>query len=98
MNRKGRRGTSSKYKGVSWYKAKKCWRAMIQVEGRCKFLGYFESEEEAARVYDKAARRYHGEFAYQNFDDVNKRLTRRAKIRGIIKKTAGYYLKDGLQE
>lgn len=67
MNRCGRRGTSSKYKGVSWYKAKKCWRAMIQTEKKNIFLGYFESEVEAAMVYDEAARKYHGEFAYQNF-------------------------------
>ena len=32
-----------------------------------KHLGFYEDEEEAARVYDEAARRYKGEFAYLNF-------------------------------
>ena len=57
---------------------------MIQVEGKNKFLGYFESEIEAAKAYDKAARKYHREFAYQNFEDDNRQLTRRAKIRKVI--------------
>jgi len=47
--------------------------------GQRKSLGYFESEAEAAGVYDEAVRKYHGEFAYQNFSD-DKPLTRGAKI------------------
>ncbi len=84
MNQSGRKGTSSKYKGVSWYKSRKLWRAMIKVNGKRKSLGYFESEAEAAKVYDEAARKYHGEFAYQNFSE-EQALTRRAKIRKVIR-------------
>lgn len=84
MNRSGRKGTSSKYKGVSWYKSRKCWRAMIKVNGKRKSLGYYESEIEAAKVYDEAARKYQGQFAYQNFSE-EQALTRRAKIRKVIR-------------
>ncbi len=84
MNQGGRSGTSSKYKGVSWYKPKNCWRGMIKVEGKNKSLGYFESEVEAAKAYDEAARKYHKEYAYQNFCE-EQTLSRRAKIRKVIR-------------
>ena len=59
---------SSKYKGVSWENKAGRWRAQIQVDGRCIFLGYFVREEDAARAYDRAARQYFGDFALLNFD------------------------------
>lgn len=84
MNQGGRRGASSEYKGVSWYKPKKCWRGMIKVNGKNKSLGYFESEVKAAKAYDEAARKYHGEFAYQNFSEEQV-LTLRSRIRKLIR-------------
>lgn len=41
--------------------------AIIKTNGKQKRLGYYKSEEEAARAYDEAARKYHGEFANLNF-------------------------------
>jgi hypothetical protein len=35
--------------------------------GKKLWLGYFDSEEDAARTYDAAARKYHKEFARLNF-------------------------------
>lgn len=60
--RKPQKNKSSAYKGVSYSKVARRWRAAIHVEGKSKFLGYFESEESAAYAYDEAVRKYwHGE-------------------------------------
>jgi hypothetical protein len=61
--------SSSKYKGVSWRKRRKRWRACIYFNGKYRFLGYFKDEIQAAKAYDKAAKIYHGEFATLNFPD-----------------------------
>ncbi len=39
---------SSRYRGVSWIKRRKRWRAFIQHEGRYIHLGHFEDEKQAA--------------------------------------------------
>jgi hypothetical protein len=62
-------GCSSQYRGVYWHKQKKCWRAHLQYEGKWIWLGRFDSELDAARAYDNAARKYHGEFARLNFSE-----------------------------
>jgi len=65
-NRKQMQGTS-KYRGVCYNKRMKKWRAAISFNGMYKHLGFFDSEEEAGRAYDEAAKLYHGEFASLNF-------------------------------
>lgn len=59
---------SSKYKGVSWHKAAQKWHARIQKNDAHVSLGLFDSETDAARAYDSAAREHFGEFALCNFD------------------------------
>lgn len=66
-NARGYQGKgSSKYKGVSWDKNRRKWGAYIRVGGKVRNLGRFDSEMEAARVYDAAASAHFGEFAYLN--------------------------------
>jgi hypothetical protein len=67
-NSKKRKGKcSSKYIGVSWYTSQKKWAARIMTDGKSRFIGYFDSEIDAARAYDEAAKKYHGQFAALNF-------------------------------
>ncbi len=60
------RGTS-RYKGVSWDKNLRNWRARINFQNREIQCGSFATEEEAARAYDAKARELNGDFARVNF-------------------------------
>jgi hypothetical protein len=59
--------TRSRYKGLEWDRAQRKWKARLQLNGRKIYLGSFKSEEAAARAYDTAAKKYHGQFATLNF-------------------------------
>ena len=41
---------------MSWHKEASKWQAQITIDGRLKYLGSFESVEDAARAYDAEAR------------------------------------------
>lgn len=66
MNRRGCDNSSSNYKGVTWDKNAKKWRPSIQINKKTIHLGSFALEVEAAKVYNRAALKYHGEFACLN--------------------------------
>jgi hypothetical protein len=68
-NARSAKGASSEYKGVTYSKRKKKWAAHIKKDGRQFNLGCFNDEVEAAKVYDAAAKKLHGEFAHLNFPD-----------------------------
>ncbi len=63
---------SSGYKGVSWFKRKRLWRAYIKKMGKQHHLGYFPSAEDAAMAYNKAAIAYFGS-DYANLNKINDR-------------------------
>lgn len=58
-------GSRSRYKGVQPRNGG--WEARHYLNGRTVYIGVFGSEEEAAKAYDAAALRVHGEFARLNF-------------------------------
>lgn len=58
--------SSSKYKGVIWDKTKGKWRANINLDGTCKFLGRYLSEDEAAKAYNQAVLEYWNGEGYMN--------------------------------
>jgi hypothetical protein len=51
------------FKGVSWFKRTRKWRARITVSRKGRTIGYFDTKEEAHEAYKAAAAEYHGEFA-----------------------------------
>jgi hypothetical protein len=65
MNRKPQNG-SSVYKGVSLHTKGGKWAARIKTKGKIYNLGHFNSEIEAAVVYNNAATKMFGEFARLN--------------------------------
>lgn len=59
------KNNTSGYKGVSFQAGK--WVARITADYKSHYLGRFATAIEAARAYDEAAVRLHGEFAHLNF-------------------------------
>jgi hypothetical protein len=59
----------SGYKGVTLITGGSSWQATISVQRPVNIcLGYYPNKEDAARVYDGAARALFGEFAFTNFE------------------------------
>lgn len=56
-----------KYKGTYYNRRRREWYARIICDGEPIHLGTFKDEIEAAKAYDQAAKKYHGEFAGLNF-------------------------------
>ena len=60
---------TSGHTGVCWNRACMKWQVKIGVKGTHKYIGLFDDKEEAARAYDEAAKKYHGEFANLNMEE-----------------------------
>lgn len=63
-NVKTHKDTASGLKGA--YRQKKKWSSRIYVAGRDIYLGTFDTAEQAAAAYDRAAAQHHGSFARVN--------------------------------
>lgn len=68
-NSASRKGSTSRFKGVSLHRSTGKWMAQIRDGNPCRgrYLGLFVDEEAAARAYDTAAAEQWGEFAWLNF-------------------------------
>lgn len=66
QNRDLNPNNTSGFKGVSFNKTKLKFQASIKFGYEQKHLGYYNTAEEAAAVYNQAARLYFGENAYFN--------------------------------
>ena len=57
---------SSRFKGVSWDSRNGSWKAYITVDGVTRHIGCFKHEVDAARAYNREAKRHFGEWARVN--------------------------------
>jgi hypothetical protein len=65
-NRNIQSNNKTGYIGVSWDKINKTWRANIQKFHKAYNLGRYDSKEDAAKAYNRAAKKMHGLFANLN--------------------------------
>lgn len=73
-NRRKRQATTSIYKGVSWHKKARKWRATIGIgNGKQQHLGFYDDPVAAAAAYDARANALFGAYACLNLpEDVTK--------------------------
>lgn len=64
-NRRLSKNNKSGYKGVSWCKVRNKWLSQCMIGKKHKFLGYYDTADEASEVYQKYTKIHHGEF-YNN--------------------------------
>lgn len=63
QNTRKRSTASNPYKGANWNATKGRWQSYIKVDGKSRFLGLFDSPEDAHAAYVRAAKIHFGEFA-----------------------------------
>lgn len=56
----------NEYKGVSWKKQSRKWRAYSHLNHKQIHLGYFDNPIDAAKAYNEFVLKHHGEYAYLN--------------------------------
>lgn len=62
--------TTSRFIGVYWFKSRQKWQSNLWVEGKHRFIGFFDTEMDAALAYDRKAKEEFGDKARLNFPDT----------------------------
>lgn len=65
-NRDRKQNTTSRFRGVSWFKRDSRWVTHISKFHKTYNLGYYDSEIDAAIAYNRKAEEFFGEFARLN--------------------------------
>lgn len=61
---------TSGFKGVTWDRSRNKWKAQVELLKNKINVGRFDTAEAAARAYDEAAKKLHGQFAKLNFSST----------------------------
>lgn len=69
-NNRKQSNASSKYKGVTYYRESRNYKAQINADYKVRHLGMFDNERHAALAYDLWAIDLFGEYAGTNFSIV----------------------------
>lgn len=69
QNVRKHKDNTSGYKGVILHKPNNKYTVRIMENGKFAFFGYYSDPIEAAKVYDREAKRIFGEFASLNFEE-----------------------------
>ncbi len=79
--RKTSKKTLSQFRGISFDKNSPAWVGCIHYKGKRINLGRFKNEIDAAHAYDRAAKKYHKDFAKLNFPKEIERSPKRLNLR-----------------
>lgn len=62
-NARRQRVNTSRFKGATFNRAAQKWKAQVKFNGQARFLGYFDTPEEAHAAYWAVAQEMQGQFA-----------------------------------
>lgn len=82
-HRKIQSQNTSGYKGIKFRRYENRWEVYISVNNERIYVGSFRCKHQAARAYNQAALKYHGEFASLN-DVPERKLFDRIKVNDFI--------------
>lgn len=80
-NRRTRKDSKNKYKGLNFLPSYKKWTTLIKINGKMKTVGHSNSKIEAGYLYNVHAKKEHGEFAYLN--SINEKELNQARKNSV---------------
>ena len=68
-SRQNRKKSNTPYTGIHFNNNRRKWQVQLTVNGKQRGFGYYADEIQAAKAYDKVAKKYRGQYALLNFPD-----------------------------